>query len=66
MVSQNTLETRMSITIKIHQSFALRPSRYSDKIVTVNQNVLTVSKEKPSKKTWLTGKNLGTCLKNVP
>jgi len=45
-VSQNTVGTRFATTMKIQDNFALRPYRYSDKMIAVSQNVFAVSEAK--------------------
>jgi len=44
--SQNTVQTRFTTTIKMHQNLALPPSQYSDEIIAVSQNDFEVSKVK--------------------
>jgi len=45
-VSQSTVYTRFTTTIKIHQNLDLQTSRYSDEIVLVSENVFALSKVK--------------------
>ena len=50
MVCRNTVETRLATTIKIHESFALRPYYwYSHKMIVASQNIFAVSQVKPLK-----------------
>jgi len=45
-VSQNTVQTRFTITIKVHQKLDSETSQNSDDVVAVSEKVFAVSKVK--------------------